>query len=130
MSGNHEREGPHADRVSARRAAPEPCLLRESPEQGQRRTPDGEPLFDHACTFTTLFYPDAANGALLPSLRAAAFKIGLADAGAVAALRQRALEQGRLTDVESAIEAAYAPLTLDSGQEAFDAFRRAVSGLW
>ena len=88
------------------------------------------PLFDHDCTFTTLFYPDAASGKLLPSVRAGAFKIGLEDATAVDALRRRVREQGRSADVEKAIATAYAGIALDSSQEEFDTFRRTLSGLW
>jgi hypothetical protein len=88
------------------------------------------PLFDADCTFTTLFYPLPERDALLPSLRAGSFRIGIEDASAVQALRERAARAGRSGEVESALAAAYATLEMDAPQEAFEAFRRELARLW
>ncbi|NLF22044.1 MAG: hypothetical protein GX590_02695 [Lentisphaerae bacterium] len=87
-------------------------------------------LFDTDATFTTLFYPDPATGDILPSLRAGAFRLGLEDATAVQAVRARAAAAGKADAVERELEAAYATLTMDAGEEAFDAFRRLLARLW
>ena len=87
-------------------------------------------LFDMDATFTTLFYPDAASGSILPSLRAGSFRLGLEDAGAVKALRDRAAAKGKAAEVEAGIGKAYAALTMDSSQNEFEAFRKAMATLW
>ncbi len=87
-------------------------------------------LFDMDATFTTLFYPDAEQGTLLPSLRAGAFRLGLEDASAVQALRERARAKGKAEAVEAELQAAFALITMDSAQGEFDAFRRTLARLW
>ena len=88
------------------------------------------PLFETDCTFTTLFYPDAENGSLLPSLRAGAFRIGLEDATATRAVRDRARQKDRFEEINSAILEAYQALTMDSDDDAFGAYRETLNRLW
>ena len=94
------------------------------------RKSDKADLFDTDATFTTLFYPDAKTGNILPSLRAGAFRLGLEDATATQALRSRAAAQGKATEVEAEIEKAYAGITMDAGDEVFEKYRRTLGRLW
>jgi len=87
-------------------------------------------LLDTDATFVTLFYPDAARGLPLPSVRAGAFRIGLEDAGATRALRDLARAKGRLPEIEAAVEKAYAKLTAGSSQQAFDEYRQTLGRLY
>lgn len=87
-------------------------------------------LLSTDATFVTLFYPDPAHAAILPSLRAGAFRLGLEDAGATRALRDLAAAKGRLAAVEPEIEKAFGAITLDSGQPVFDAYRRTLGRLY
>ncbi len=80
-------------------------------------------------TFTTLFYPDAAHHRLLPSLRAAAFRLGFEDAAATEAVRRLAEAAGRADDIESRLQSLFATLTMDAPQAVFDDYRRSLSAL-
>jgi len=88
------------------------------------------PLFKKDCTFVSLFYPDRANGTVVPSLRMGAIRMGQEDAAGVEALRRLARQKGQEEEVEAKISAAYAEIQMDAPEETFAGFREAMAGLY
>lgn len=101
------------------------------PMSGGHRCPGfvpGQPydLITSGLTFEVLFYPHTETASILPSLRAASFRMGIEDATAADALRWMARKRGVGEQLEAELAAAHAKLDRDSEQSVFDEFRRGL----
>ncbi len=91
---------------------------------GYRKTQAAD-LFGSDCTFVSLFYPDAASGELLPTTRAVVMRMGMEDAAAIAAIRERAK-----STPEAKLAELAAPMTMEATDVDGQTFRRGLNELY